>query len=608
MNEKLSATLKHLPTSPGVYVYRDTEGQPLYVGKAKNLRRRVKQYFTGRQISRTALLVSHIDSVEIIVAESEREALLMESNLIKTYRPRFNVELKDDKSYPYFRITVQEEYPRLEITRHPDREGNLYFGPFTDVGSARETMNYLHRAFPLRRCKGLEPGGRTRSGRPCLDYQMGRCTGPCGNEIESAEYRKMVDGLIDFLKGKGRKVARTLDAEMKRLSTQQKYEEAAVLRDRIQAIYSVLEGQNAVGEPSDDLDVLGYEASNGITVMVCLFIRSGLIVGRREMIMSGQYGAEESFEAFISSHYRKDVHIPPKILFPIGLEFAVEHEQVLSQVAGRKVRIQKPFRGKGVGLVQLANENARQALKSNEAKRSEAADVISDISRFLNLPEPPGRIECVDISHTSGQLAYGSLVAWEDGDLIKRDYRLYSIKGSLTPGDDYAALEEVLTRRFAGSTATQLRMPSLLLVDGGKGQLSRVGRIVKGLALGDLSLAAISKGKATGKRDGTRPVDEIYIPGRSNPVRVQQNSSGLHLLQMLRDEAHRFAVTGHRRKRNKVDLLSTLDSVDGVGPKRRRALMTHFRSIEEIRAATIDDLASLKGFNRKLAARIKEVL
>jgi excinuclease ABC subunit C len=608
MDENLSSQLKHLPTSAGVYVYRDADGQPLYVGKAKNLRRRVRQYFTGRQNGRTALLVSHIVSVEIIVAESEREALLMESNLIKTYRPRYNVELKDDKSYPYFRITVQEEYPRLEITRHPDRGESLYFGPFTDVGSARETMNYLHRAFPLRRCKGPEPGGRSRSGRPCLDFQMGRCTGPCEEEIDSEDYRKIVDGLIDFLKGKGMKVARSLEREMNQLSSQQKYEEAALLRDRIQAIYSVLEGQHAVGDPGDDLDVLGYGASNGITVMVCLFIRSGLIVGRREMVMSGQFGAEESFEAFISSHYRKHVHIPPRILFPIGLEFAIEHEEVLSRIAGRKVRIQKPFRGKGAGLIQLANENARQALKSNEAIRSEAADITSEIAHSLDLPVPPRRIECVDISHTSGQLAYGSLVAWENGDLVKRDYRLFSIKGSLTPGDDYAALEEVLTRRFTGSASEQLKIPDLLLVDGGKGQLSRVERILEDLPVWNLSLAAISKAKAARKREGSTAVDEIYIPGRSNPKRLAQHSKALHLLQMLRDEAHRFAVSGHRKKRTKVDLLSTLDGIDGVGPKRRTALMNHFRSIEEIKAAPIDDLASLKGFNRKIAARIKEVL
>lgn len=608
MNEKLTSQLRHLPTSPGVYVYRDTEGEPLYVGKAKNLRRRVKQYFTGRQNGRTALLVSHIDSVEIIVAESEREALLMESNLIKTYRPRFNVELKDDKSYPYFRITVHEDYPRLEITRNPDTEGSLFFGPFTDVGSARETMNYLHRAFPLRRCKGPEPGGRTRSGRPCLDFQMGRCTGPCGKEIEGAEYGKMVDGLIDFLRGKGRKVALSLENEMKRLSAQQRYEEAAGLRDRIQAIYSVLEGQSAVGDPGDDLDVLGYEAGNGITAMVCLFIRSGLIVGRREMVMSGQYGAEESFEAFISNHYRKDVHIPPRILFPIGLEFAVEHEQVLSQTAGRKVRIQKPYRGKKAALIQLANENAKHALRSNEARRSEATDVTREIARLLDLTAPPGRIECVDISHTTGRLAYGSLVVWEDGQLVKREYRLFSIKGSLTPGDDYAALEEVLTRRFTGSTAGKFRTPDLLLVDGGKGQLSRAESIVRGLDLAQVSLASIAKGKAFGKREGKRPLDEIYIPGRSNPVRIPQHSGALHLLQTLRDEAHRFAVSGHRKKRNKVDLLSILDGIQGVGPKRRRTLMTHFRSIDEIRAASVEDLASLRGFNRNLAARIKEAL
>ncbi len=608
MDERLTEQLKHLPSTPGVYIYRDAEGNPLYVGKAKNLRKRVKQYFTGKQNIRTAVMVSNIDSVEIIVAESEKEALLMEANLIKTRRPRYNIDLKDDKSYPYFRITTREEFPRLEITRRVLKDGSAYFGPFTDVGSARRMMRYLHRAFPLRRCKGAKPGGRAAPGRPCLDFQMGRCTGPCGEEIGAGEYGKMVDGVVDFLKGKGRRIAASWEREMVRLSSDLRFEEAAVIRDRVTALNSILEGQNAVGDPGDDLDILGYTVSESLSVLICLFVRSGLIVGRKEMALEGRYSAEEAMEAFVSSHYRKGVAVPNRILFPIGLEFAPEHEEILSELAGRAVRIQRPLRGKGVRLLHLADENARQAFEAFSARRKTASNLSSEIAASLGMESSPKHIECMDISHTSGRLAYGSIVSWKAGELDKSGYRLFSIRDGGAPGDDYTALEEVITRRFTGSAAGELETPDLLLIDGGKGQLSRVSGVLGSLGVEAPFLAAISKARSAKQKEGANAVDEIYLPGRSNPKRLPHNSAALHVLRMLRDEAHRFALKGHRSGRGKADLLSVLDGIDGVGPARRRVLLTHYRSLNEIKAARLDELASLRGLNMKVAEKIKETL
>ena len=608
IDERLTEQLEHLPSTPGVYIYRDSDGSHLYVGKAKNLRKRVKQYFTGKQNSRTAVMVSNIDSVEVIVAGSEKEALLMEANLIKTYRPHYNIDLKDDKSYPYFRITTGEEFPRLEITRRIFKDKSTYFGPFTDVGSARRMMGYLHRAFPLRRCKGARPGGRTTPGRPCLDFQMGRCTGPCAGEISAEEYGKMVDGVMGFLKGQGRRIAASWEKEMARLSSSLRFEEAAVLRDRVMALHSILEGQNAVGDPGDDLDILGYVACGPLSVLICLFVRSGLIVGRKEMALDGQYSAEEAMDAFISAHYRKDVAVPGRILFPVGLEFAPEHAEILSELAGRSVRIQRPSRGKGARLLHLAEENARQAFDVFMARRETASHVSSEIAAALGMESSPKHIECMDISHTSGRLAYGSIVSWKGGELDKEGYRLFSIRDGGVPGDDYAALEEVITRRFTGTAAGELKTPDLLLIDGGKGQLSRVSGVMAALNVEVPFLAAISKARAAKRRDGANAVDEIYLPGRSNPKRLPRNSRALHTLQMLRDEAHRFALKGHRAGRGKADLLSILDGIEGVGPARRKALLTHYRSLSEIKAARLEDIASLKGLNMRVAERIKETL
>lgn len=607
---KLSITeqLRHLPASPGVYIYRDADSRVLYIGKAKNLRNRVKQYFTGRQKGRMAILVSSIDSLEIMVTESEKEALLLESNLIKSMRPRYNIDLKDDKSYPFFRLTVQEKYPRLEITRTISKDGSLYFGPFTDVGSARKLLADLQRAFPLRRCRGVHPGGRSRPGRPCLDFQMGRCLGPCEGMADDGEYARITEDLSGFLKGRGRVLLGEYERAMRRLSSELRYEEAAQVRDRLRALRSVMEDQNVVGDPHDDVDVLGYIAAGEMTAVVCLFIRSGLIVGKQELVLDGEYKAQEALEAYISAHYSSKSFIPPRILFPVGLEFADEYGDILSERAGRKVRIQLPSRGKGMRLVRLANENANQALRSTLSRKRAAADLTSDLQKALRLASPPSRIECLDVSHTSGQHAYGSVVAWEDGDLVKEDYRLFTIRRQGRPGDDYAALEEVVERRFSGHLADSLKHPDLLLVDGGKGQLARVMKALSGSEGHVPALAALSKARSERKRHGPAVLEQVYLPGRSNPVKFAEGSRALLLLQMIRDEAHRFALKGHRRRRGKRDLLSVLDGIDGVGPVRRKTLLGRYRSIKEIQAAPAEEIAGLQGFNRVIADRIKQIL
>ncbi|UCF88209.1 MAG: excinuclease ABC subunit C, partial [bacterium] len=355
--------IKHVPSAPGVYIYRDAEGAVLYVGKAKDLRKRVRQYFTRGQHHRTALFLPLVHSVETIVAGSEKEALLLENTLIKRYRPAYNVDMKDDKSYPCFRVTVHEEYPRLEITRKLVQDGSLYFGPFTDAGAARATLSWLEKAFPLRRCRKPVPGGRGRMGRPCLDYQMGRCPGPCGQEISKADYRIIVDELVDFLKGNGQQVIGSLKRRMKEAAHERMYEEAAGLRDRIAAIETVLEKQDVVGDPGEDMDVLGYAGSADTGVLTCLFIRSGMLVGRSDTIVSGAVEPGEALDAFLAKHYRAAVPPPPVILCLEGIDFDRAREELLSEIGQRRISIRKPSRGRGLRLVRLASKNAAQALK-----------------------------------------------------------------------------------------------------------------------------------------------------------------------------------------------------------------------------------------------------
>lgn len=599
--------LKHIPASPGAYVFRDGEGAVLYVGKAKDLKKRVRQYFTGSQSQRTALFVPHIDTVETIVAGTEKEALLLENTLIKRYRPPFNVDLKDDKSYPFFRVTVNEEYPWLEVTRKVERDGSLYFGPFTDAGAARKTAAWLERAFPLRRCRQRKPGGRGRQGRPCIDYQMGRCLGPCSDDADREEYSRIVEELVSFLKGGGRRVIGEIKKRMDEASRCLRFEEAATLRDRIRAMESVLEKQDVVGNQEDDLDVIGYAGSEGTLALTCLFVRSGTLIGRSDTILRDDPEPSQAMEAFLTSHYTKGITTPPRILLPVGIDFGDVHQDLLTENAGRNVRVMKPVRGRGARLLSMAGENAAQALKETLGRDREADSVSEEVGKFLRLSKPVRRIECLDISHMSGRETYGSTVVWERGRLIKDQYRIYNIRAQ-SEGDDYTALAEVIGRRLTGSGSERIPMPDLFLIDGGKGQLSRALEVTQSIGIEGPALASISKAGATKRKGGPAGTDEIYIPGRTNPLKIPGQSQAMHLLQMIRDEAHRFALSSHRRRRGKEDLLSRLDGIEGIGPARRRVLLNRFRSIDEIKAAPVDEIAGLRGFNSKVARKVKESL
>jgi excinuclease ABC subunit C len=607
LRSQVRQQLKHIPSLPGAYVFRDAGGKVLYVGKARDLKKRVRQYFTGSQQHRTALFVGLIDTVETIIAGSEKEALLLESTLIKRYKPHFNVDLKDDKSYPFFRVTVAEEYPRLEVTRKIVNDGSLYFGPFADAGGARRTADWLERAFPLRRCRKREPGGRGRPGRPCIDYQMDRCLGPCSDDAVKDEYSLYVKELVSFLKGGGQRVIRDLTRRMEEASGDLRFEEAALIRDRIRAMKTVLEKQDVVASEGDDLDVIGYDAGEGFFALTCLFVRSGMLVGKTDKVLRGKPEPSEAVEAFLTSHYKREITAPPRIFIPVGIDFDEAYGELLTEGAGRKVSISSPARGRGARLLALAKENARQALGETVGSDRDSESLSEELGKILQLPFPVRRIECVDISHTSGRETRGSTVAWERGRLIKDHYRIYSVKGQ-NAGDDYGALQEVITRRFTGTGSTQMPGPDLLLIDGGKGQLSRAHEIIRTLPDEHPALASISKAESAKKEGGPSAADEIYIPGRANPLKIPRHSQAFHILQMLRDEAHRFALSSHRRRRGKDDLLSRLDGIKGIGPVRRKLLLGSFRSVDEIMAAPVDEIAALKGFNRTIARRIKEDL
>jgi excinuclease ABC subunit C len=437
---------------------------------------------------------------------------------------------------------------------------------------------------------------------------MGRCLGPCGRNVDPERYGKIVQELVDFLKGNGSKVVRELEARMAIASRELLFEEAASLRDRVNAIKTVLEKQDVVGKFDEEMDVLGFASSGATGIVTCLFIRSGTLVGRSDTVVSGAIDQDQAMDAFIGRRYQEGTLIPPRILVPGRVEFGAVHEEQLSEIAGRVVRIHAPSRGRGVRLVKLAEQNAQEALRERIQLDRDADEVRKELGRALKLDTAPRRIECVDISHTAGKGTYGSIVSWEGGSLVKERYRLYKVDGDITPGDDYAALEQVLERRFTGTASRSLPEPELLLVDGGRGQLSRAIKVMEEHGISHVPVASISKGKAEARKKQGTALDEIHIPGRKNPVKLPVQSGALRLLQLMRDEAHRFALSTHRKSRVKNDLLSSLDGIEGVGPARRSALLNRFRSVDEIRAAPVEEIATVSGMNRSVARKIKESL
>ena len=617
LSDQLKATLDSAPSKAGCYIMKDAEGNIIYVGKAVNLRNRVRSYFhTGAQEDpKTRQLVRRIIDIEWIVVGSELEALILEMNLIKKHRPRYNVRLKDDKRYPYIKVHWADPFPKVTVTRQIQDDGSRYYGPYTSVWAVHQTLDVLRRIFPYLTCDRVITG---KDERACLYYDIKLCTAPCIGAIDQAGYRQMIDDLCKFLEGRTEPIVSRLQAEMAKAAEELNFEDAAALRNQIQAIERVVEKQKVVSTEYIDSDVIAMARSDGEACVQIFFIRNGKLIGRDYFLMEG---AENTTDAdviggFLKQFYDQAPTVPSQLLLPQEVEEAQIIKQWLStRRGGEKVEIKVPHQGQLQELIQMAAENAAETLATLQAQwqadKHRQTQALAELQESLSLPNPPNRIECYDISNTQGTSAVGSMVVFEQGVPKKNLYRRFNIR-SVTGPDDFASMEEVLTRRFNRWQAAQeaaevpgkkpdpafALLPDLLLIDGGKGQLSRAVSVLDHFTLKEkVPVASLAKQQ-----------EELFIPARLDSILLPRQSQGLYLIQRVRDEAHRFAITSHRKRRDKTGIASRLDMVPGIGPARRKALLTHFRSIQAIQEASIDELQAVPGITTRLAEAIKEHL
>lgn len=607
---RFSTRLAAVPLQPGVYLHRDSAEKVLYVGKSASLRNRLRSYFGSKKNldAKTLELVSRIDDFEYIVTESEQEALLLENSLIKEHKPKYNIRLKDDKTYPYIKVDLSEDFPRVYVTRRTANDGARYFGPFASAGSVRKTLDLLKRLFPYRSCTKAITGNDSR---PCLEYHIKRCVAPCTGYASRVDYSEVIAQVVMFLEGNTKEVVLNLKTTMLEASDNLEFERAGALRDRLKAIEKVYEGQNVVGLGREDLDVIGAAYGGEEAWVEIFFIRQGKLIGRDHFTMSGtrEEDGHEILARFIEQFYSSASHVPRRILVP---ETISGKEMIASWLQTKRsgpVEIAIPQRGAKRRLINMVTTNAAQGLEQlklkwiSDSTRMETA--MSELQEELNLPQPPQRIECYDVSHIQGTNTVASMSVFQDGKPLSSNYRRFKIK-SHSGNDDFASMREVLTRRFkrlknardgGEENASFATTPDLVLIDGGKGQLSSALEVMLYLGLQDIQLASIAKRE-----------EEIFLPDAAEPVIMPRNSQGLFLLQRARDEAHRFAVTFHRNLRGKSSVKSALDLVPGIGPKRRKILIRSFGSVKGIREASEDQIAAAPGMTAKVARQIKENL
>ncbi|HUV93165.1 MAG TPA: excinuclease ABC subunit UvrC [Anaerolineales bacterium] len=617
ISEHIQGILDNLPPKPGCYMMKDDTGDVIYVGKAINLRSRVRSYFHAsvKHGSKTNQMVRRISDIEWIIVDSELEALILENNLIKKHRPQFNVRLKDDKTYPYIKVHWADRFPKVTVTRRMVLDGSRYFGPYTSVWAVHQTMGVLRRIFPYLTCDREITGEDKRA---CLYHDIKLCRAPCIGAIEHDQYRQMIDDLCSFLDGRTEKIVARMRLEMENAAEGLRFERAATLRDQITAIETIVERQKVVSSEYIDSDVLALARSNGDACVQVFFIRGGKLIGRDYFLLEGALETSDSdvMAEFMKQFYDKAPKVPSQVLLPHEVEEARIIRQWLRQKhAGQKIEILVPRRGKKRDLVLMATENAVETLNSLQARwqadRHRQEQALSELQEALALSEPLNRIECYDISNTQGTAAVGSMVVFEGGVPKKKLYRRFNIRSVVGP-DDFASMEEVLTRRFNRWLAAKemevepgykpnhafALLPDLLIVDGGKGQL---GRAVEVLERFDLSAIVPAVGLA-------KQNEEIFLPGKPRPIQLPSKSQGLYLLQRMRDEAHRFAISSHRKRRTKEGLASRLEAIQGIGPAKRKALLNHFGSIERIKKATIAELSAVQGITLNLANAIKDHL
>jgi excinuclease ABC subunit C len=593
----LSAGFLHsVADRPGIYIMKSGQGQILYVGKAKSLRKRLTSYQRAnpKDSPKTALLLSKVAAIETILTHTEQEAFILEASLIKKHRPRFNIELKDDKSYPRLKVTLGEEWPRVYMTRRRSMDGSRYFGPYASAGAMRNTLNLINRLFPLRRCKGKNIKKRER---PCLNYQMGRCLAPCSGKVDINEYRIMVDNVLLILEGKNRQLKNQLETEMQRTSKNLEFEKAALFRDQLQALTKTLEKQVVVSSFNRDQDVFGYVRKGaGIGISV-LKVRQGVVCGQEVFFLLDPIGADnEVLEEVLRQYYTREHTIPDELILPFQVVDQASLEDWLGSFRGRRVQLLIPKRGERVKLLHLAEKNAGQIHIDQGNRERSWQELAAALQKKLHLGSFPARVECLDISNIGGKQPVGSLVCFLDGEKAAKEYRHYAISGSHEP-DDYRMMREVLIRRFTNDDRKK-PLPDLLVVDGGKGHLNVAREVLKTNGLeGRVELVSIAK-------DKENRADKIYRPGRKNPVNLVFHSPVLFFLMQIRDEAHRFGISFHRRMRQKSVLVSELDNIPGIGPSRKKILLQNLGSLTKIKKAKQKELAAVSGIGPELAGQI----
>lgn len=595
-----------LPVSPGVYLLKDAEGNILYVGKAANLRHRVRSYFgTGQKLQpKLKRMLARVSDLDFLVTASEQEALILELNLIKRHRPRYNVRLKDDKTFPYLKIDPNEDWPRVYITRRLEEDGGRYFGPFASAKSVRQTLKTIKRIFPFRTCS--KPITGTDS-RPCLWYYVGKCLAPCIGAVSKGEYAEVIKQVILFLEGKRGKVVQELESQMNKAAEALEFERAALLRDQIQAIHEVIEGQRIATTVRGDQDVIAFAQDKDQAHVQVFFIRNSKLIGRESFVLQGTRSEEppQIMTSFIKQFYDSAPYIPSLLLLQYPVEDKVVIEGWLQSKKGAKVSVQVPRRGNKKQLVSIVAENAQRGLEQFKIKQLATPKVLeaalAEIARELQLPHPPLRMEGYDISNIQGTSAVGSMVVFDQGRPKPAHYRRFRIK-TVSGADDYAMLHEIIKRRFkrssdASAENTWTILPDLVLIDGGKGQLNAAQAAMHEVGADSVPIASLAKEN-----------EQLFIPQRTKPIILPGNSPGLQLLQRLRDEAHRFALSYHQKIRQKRTFASVLDSIPDIGPRRKRALLRQFGSVRAIQQASLEELAATKGITQGLAKRIKESL
>ncbi|MFW6007131.1 MAG: excinuclease ABC subunit UvrC [Halanaerobiales bacterium] len=603
VSEHIQEQLKHLPDKPGVYLMKNETDDIIYVGKAKSLVRRVRSYFhQGHQTYKTKIMIEYIDDFDYMVTDTEVEAYILEANLIKKYRPKFNIRLKDDKTYPYIKVTLNEDFPRIFKTRIIKKDGNKYFGPFANVDAIYKTLNVIKDLFSLRRCK-KDLDAENLEERPCLNFHIDKCLGPCIGEVSREEYRELIDQVCLFLSGKQQELIKKVEQKMYKAAEKQNFEKAARLRDSLKAFKEIAKQQKVMSDKNIDQDIIAVlKNDKGDACVQLLLLRNGRLIGQEYFIMEGAENEklERIMGSFLQQYYEQAPQIPEEILVNSGIKNEKLLLNSLKQKKGKKVRIYQPQQGNKKRLIEMALKNARENLKKDKIKQKyknkRTVKAVKKLKKYLNLKNTPDYIEGFDISNIQGSDPVASLVVFKNGSPSKKDYRRFKIKTVKGP-DDFAMMQEVVRRRYTRLLKEDRSLPDLILIDGGKGQLNAVYEVLEDLGISDQEVIGLAKKE-----------EEIFLVGEKESLKLPEHSGALHLLQRIRDEAHRFAVSYHRKLRSRRLTYSMLDDIKGVGKKRRQALLRHFGSLEKIKKASISQLKEVKGISSRTARKIYDYL